>query len=199
MLVGIINTGIGNVGSVKAALNRIFVEDDRPGHSGLIRAPWCNVYHRDDLKTPTHFILPGVGAYSAFMAALVKMEIIDDIREMKRPFLGICVGMQVMGNCGYENGYTEGLGIIPGKVVKMTQKPLPHMGWNACSDSNTYYFVHSYSFITTREYTGITCVYNGGEVVAAVKKGNFLGSQFHPEKSSKAGLKFLENWLNGSI
>jgi len=162
-------------------------------------------------------LVPGVGAFAAVMAALNVVdggEIIDRRLAGSRPVLGICVGMQVMFENGVEGGVdTPGLGEWPGTVRKLNAPILPHMGWNnidAPKDSvlfdglhdERFYFVHSFAAI---DWTldvmppfpapQVTWAEHGERFVAAVENGPLCATQFHPEKSGEAGIRFLKNWL----
>jgi len=162
----------------------------------------------------SHLVLPGVGSFYQGMKNLREKGIdkaINQYIEKDRPLLGICLGMQLLSKMGEEFGPTEGLGHIPGEVRKIkplsTEYRLPHIGWNDIHFSresslwkdipkdNPFYFIHSYAYTNIAD-DNITayCDY-GGEVVAAVEKGNVYGLQFHPEKSQKYGLKILRNFI----
>ena len=165
-------------------------------------------------------VVPGVGAFSAVMAALKAVrgdDIIDHRLAGGRPVLGICVGMQVMFEHGVERGVdTEGLGEWPGTVTQLKAPVLPHMGWNTITpdtdsvlfrglEEERFYFVHSYA---AQEWTldvmppfpqpRLTWADHGGPFLAAVENGPLSATQFHPEKSGEAGIRLLSNWL-GSL
>ena len=168
-----------------------------------------------DIDNATHLVLPGVGAFGAAIKKIRELNILDaleaNVIKGKKPFLGICVGMQILADRGYEYGTYDGLGWIPGEVKRMDvgDLRLPHVGWNnlenisesttllkGLSSSVDFYFVHSYSFrLDSNENLDATFTY-GGEFTAAVKKDNIFGVQFHPEKSQKAGKVLLENFLS---
>lgn len=162
-------------------------------------------------------VVPGVGAFSAVMAALKAVrgdDIIDHRLAGGRPVLGICVGMQVMFEHGVERGVdTEGLGEWPGTVTELKAPVLPHMGWNTVTpdtdsvlfrglEEERFYFVHSYA---AQEWTldvmppfpqpRLTWADHGGPFLAAVENGPLSATQFHPEKSGEAGIRLLSNWL----
>lgn len=166
-----------------------------------------------ELASATHIVLPGVGAFGDCAAGLRAVEgMVEAMEEQvlvnKKPFLGICVGMQLLADKGFEHGEHAGLGWISGEVVKIVPKnnePIPHMGWNNIKltrskeiadkiDGEDFYFVHSYYFkcsdddlVATTDYCGAT--------TAIIAKDNIFGVQFHPEKSQKAGLRLIENFL----
>ncbi|UPT74522.1 MAG: imidazole glycerol phosphate synthase subunit HisH [Elusimicrobiota bacterium] len=160
-------------------------------------------------------ILPGVGAFGAGMAHLRERGLEAPLREAalerKVPFLGICLGMQLLSTRGEESGDTKGLGWIDAETVLI--KPaagerLPHIGWNevrpsqesplfkAIAPGTDYYFVHSYAVRPNDASLTLATAPFGGGVCAAVKKGNIYGVQFHPEKSQKAGFALLRNFLS---
>jgi imidazole glycerol-phosphate synthase subunit HisH len=153
-------------------------------------------------------VLPGVGAFAHCMGALSGIDgMVEALNAATgaggTPFLGICVGMQLMADAGEEHGITPGLGWVKGRVRMMapaTEVKIPHMGWNDVMPSGAHpliepgeaYFLHSYAF----EGDDIVATTNhGGPVVAAIGSGNRIGVQFHPEKSQKYGLEFLARFL----
>lgn len=169
-----------------------------------------------DLKHATHIILPGVGAFNDCISGLLVIPgLIDQLKELvleqKRPFLGICVGMQMLASKGYEHGVHAGLNWIKGEVVPIIPEDktlkIPHMGWNTLQvtqshpvlagleSSKDVYFVHSYHFKCEEPHTVIAEVVYGQKMSAILAKENLIATQFHPEKSQKVGLTFLENFL----
>ena len=161
-------------------------------------------------------VLPGVGAFADCRRGLYAVPGMVDaltrtVREGGRPFLGICVGMQLMATVGREHGDHPGLGWIAGEVLPIPVKPglkVPHMGWNGLEclrpghplfagvpTGSHAYFVHSYHFRPQDRVDRLAVVDYGGPLVAAVARGNLAGVQFHPEKSQAAGLAFLANFL----
>lgn len=198
-MIAIINYEMGNLRSVQKALEKL-------GHEATIT---------DDpaaLATAQKLILPGVGAYSDAMAALRQRELVEPIRTAiaaGTPTLGICLGMQLLFDKGYEDGEHQGLGIIPGEVRRFdlpSDYKVPHMGWNQIikqSDSPLYhgidtgayfYFVHTYYCAPSDPTTIATTTDYGGEFCSSIQQGNLWATQFHPEKSQKVGLKLLENF-----
>lgn len=168
---------------------------------------------QEDIKKSTHLILPGVGAFGASMEKiqkLIPLKIVEDcVFVDKKPFLGICVGMQVLADIGYEFGEHKGLGWISGNVRKLEadQLPLPHIGWNDIKvlksspiaeglKQNDFYFVHSFVFEAKDKENIIGVANYGEEFVAIVSKNNIYGVQFHPEKSQKSGMRLLNNFLS---
>ncbi|HOO06430.1 MAG: imidazole glycerol phosphate synthase subunit HisH [Ruminococcus sp.] len=196
-MIAIIDYGAGNIFSVKNALDYLGLE------SALVK-------DEKSVREADEIILPGVGAFPAAMEMLEKSGLVPVIREesKKKPFLGICLGMQVIFEKGYEFGECDGLGLIPGSVRKMEEPGLiiPHMGWNKLEklndcpllenigDEEFVYFVHSYKAETEDKFIAAFSQY-GGRVPALVWDGNFVyGAQFHPEKSGETGLKILRSF-----
>lgn len=167
----------------------------------------------EDIKKSTHLILPGVGSFGASMDKInqkIPLSSVEkEVLSNKKPFLGICVGMQVLANVGYEFGKHEGLGWISGQVrkLKTDNLPLPHIGWNnvkvlksssltAGLQQNDFYFVHSFIFEAKDEDNIIATANYGEEFAAVINKDNIYGVQFHPEKSQKSGIRLINNFLN---
>lgn len=199
--VAIIDYGRGNVRSVKNAVE----------HCGADAVVTADPQVLDDAS---HIILPGVGAFGAAMAALDAKDLPEILRrealEKGKPFLGICLGMQLLADRSEEHGTHAGLGWIAGEVVRLDagldRLKIPHMGWNDValtaphplfaglgSDQLTFYFVHSYHFRAGLHVLA-SCDY-GTRFTAAVAKDNILGVQFHPEKSQDSGVALLENFV----
>ena len=169
---------------------------------------------KKDLEESTHLILPGVGAYKNLMSKINKQKLIevlfDQIMIKKKPFLGICVGMQILSSFGYEFEENPGLNFIKGQVVKLGTKSLrlPHVGWNnlkikknsdlfnGLEDETYFYFVHSYVFEVENDKDILSVTNYDKDFVSSVQKENIFGVQFHPEKSQKSGLLFLKNFIN---
>lgn len=196
-MIAIIDYGAGNIFSVKNALDYLGLE------SALVK-------DEKSVREADEIILPGVGAFPAAMEMLEKSGLVSVIREesKKKPFLGICLGMQVIFEKGYEFGECDGLGLIPGSVRKMEEPGLiiPHMGWNKLEklndcpllenigDEEFVYFVHSYKAETEDKFIAAYSQY-GGRVPALVWDGDLVyGAQFHPEKSGETGLKILRSF-----
>src|ERR1043165_5843404 len=167
------------------------------------------------VKRADRIVLPGVGAFADCKAGLEKLPgMVEALNEAvlrkQRPFLGICVGMQLMATLGIEYGEHQGLDWIKGKVVKLTPHDanlkIPQIGWNNLSNAAhpvlrglpqdaDAYFVHSYHFVAERESDVLSRLDYGGPVVAAAGRDNLIGVQFHPEKSQAVGLKLLGDFL----
>lgn len=198
-MIAIIDYGAGNIFSVKNALDYLGLENKL-------------VSDAESIKAADAVILPGVGAFPSAMEKLNNTGLVDTIKEeaAKKPFLGICLGMQLIFEKGYEFEECDGLGLIKGSVRKMEAPELiiPHMGWNKLEllnecpllenvgDDEYVYFVHSYKAECSDENIAAYCEY-GGRVPALVFDGKFVyGAQFHPEKSGDTGLKILRNFAN---
>jgi len=169
-----------------------------------------------DLENCTHIFLPGVGSYSEVMKKLKKNISIEllkkKILDNKVFFLGICVGMQILSDFGYENETSKGLSIINGNVKKLNAKEiLPHVGWNSLnfrnenkifdgiSDKTDFYFTHSYSFELEDSSNEIAFTNYGVKFSSVINRQNIFGTQFHPEKSQSAGIKLIKNFLELKI
>lgn len=196
--IGIVNYGAGNIFSLTAALERQNIT------YGMVNTA-------ADLEKYSHIIIPGVGHAEAAMQKLQKTGLVDAIKALTKPVLGICVGMQLLTEHS-EEGDAALLNIIPIKT-KLFDKTLgikiPHMGWNSVDFKNNllfqnvaigtqFYFVHSY-FIEYNPIFDIAAVNYGNKFSAAIQKDNFYGVQFHPEKSGEAGERLLKNFSNLSL
>lgn len=199
-MIAIIDYGAGNIFSVKNALDFLGAE---------------SILTKDkrEIEAADAVILPGVGAFPWAMGELNKSGLVSTIKHEaeKKPFLGICLGMQLIFEKGYEFSECEGLSLIPGYVDKIDAPDLiiPHMGWNKLEVNNRdcplldgltgddyVYFVHSYKAFTDNKYIASYVEYRS-EVPALVHNGKYVyGAQFHPEKSGKIGLKILQNFAN---
>ena len=172
------------------------------------------------IRSSDKIVLPGQGSFKSCVDALNNIGgLIDTLNEFviinKKPLLGICVGLQMFADIGYEEIETQGLGWISGKVCKIDNKggkfKLPHIGWNEISimkDSRIFkgienkshmYFVHSYEFIPADKSVISATTEYSSNVVCSVQKENIFGTQFHPEKSDKLGLKIIENFININV
>ena len=199
-MIGIIDYDAGNIRSVEKALSYL-------GEKTVVsRDP-------DILKSVDKVILPGVGSFGQAMENLHRYELVPVIRDMiedGKPFLGICLGLQLLFESSEESPGAEGLGILKGKILKIPSSPglkIPHMGWNSLQLQNngrlfrnipqdTYvYFVHSY-YLQAQEPEIVKAVTGyGTEIHASVEKDNVFACQFHPEKSGKYGLEILKNFV----
>ncbi len=197
-MLAIIDYGVGNLFSLQCSLKKIGVE------AVVTKDP-------QEIKNADRIILPGVGAFGDASKKLQESGLVDLITEEAqsgKPFLGICLGMQLLFEKGYEYGEHDGLGFLKGNVVALEGKiapslQIPHMGWNALdfkcdsplfkyiNNGDFVYFVHSY-YATDCEDSVIATSEYGIPVTAAVGKGNIFGCQFHPEKSGDVGLNILK-------
>ncbi|MBZ7930594.1 imidazole glycerol phosphate synthase subunit HisH [Campylobacter sp. RM9939] len=197
-MIGVIDYGAGNLNSVLKALEKIGIENF------LIRK-------KEDFSKAKKLILPGVGSFKDAMTYLKKIDFIEPLKEevlqIKKPILGICLGMQLFLEKGYEGGICNGLGFLEGEVVEFerTNLKIPHMGWNDLEilkqeplykdiyPLNDFYFVHSFYVKCDEKFISAKAHY-GHKFTASIQKDNIFGVQFHPEKSQILGLKLLENF-----
>jgi glutamine amidotransferase len=199
MSVAIIDYGMGNLASVQKALKKINIESVVTNDIDLI-------------GSSKYMILPGVGSFAQGMEHLEKLNLVKTVQEQvlehKKPFFGICLGMQLIAKTGTEPVVTNGLGLIDGQVLKIEEPGLrvPHLGWNtliAKKDSffseyndRDFYFIHSYHFkVSDIEKVAATVSY-GSEYVAAIEFENIHATQFHPEKSQAFGLAMLKKFFD---
>lgn len=193
----ILDTGVANLSSLAFAVKRLGVEPVITREAAEIRAA-------------DRILLPGVGTARAAMAAIEARGLAELILEATQPVLGICLGEQILGRRSEETGGVDLLGLIDGEVrgLRADGLPLPHMGWNQVYPEDTpqakllfrgidpgdwFYFVHSYA-MPTGDYTAARCTY-GETFTAAAARDNFMGVQFHPERSGRAGARLLANFL----
>ena len=171
----------------------------------------------DKIKSSDKVVLPGQGSFKSCVEALNKINGLTDTLDefalsKKKPLLGICVGLQMFADIGYEETETKGLGWISGKVSKIDNQngkfKLPHIGWNQINivkdskifqniENNSHmYFVHSYEFVPNDKNVISATTDYSSNIVCSVEKENIFGTQFHPEKSDKIGLKIINNFIN---
>jgi len=210
--VTIIDYGSGNLHSARKAFERAALEADLSVKIEVTARP-------EDVRSADRIVLPGVGAFADCKRGLdgvagMSEALEDAVRKHGRPFLGICVGMQLMATRGLEFGQTPGLGWIEGEVkaIEPADRSLkiPHMGWNTLTVVNDHplltgirtgadglhaYFVHSYHLVPRDRSVVVAETDYGGPITAIVAKGNTAGTQFHPEKSQVLGLKLIANFL----
>ncbi len=212
--IAIIDYGCGNIRSVYNAFNLV---------GQKINLDVNVTSEKNQINGSSHLVLPGVGSFQSCIEGLKSSNLLEiilkKINNTEIPFLGICVGMQMMASKGFENGEFKGLGWIGGEVHKLnsTSKNLkiPHMGWNNLNikketkfiknlkkkinvQQANAYFVHSYNFKTNQPSEQIMTTEYGQEITAMVEKNNLIGTQFHPEKSHLFGLAFLETFVESS-
>lgn len=205
-MIAIIDYGMGNLHSIKKALEyvggEVFVTENPA-----------------DLQNAGRIVLPGIGAFGDGMANLENAGFVEvlkaEILEKKKPFLGICLGMQLLADRSFEFGVHEGLGFMAGEVKKFefagspnNHLRIPHVGWNninfksdhallsGIKDRSDFYFVHSYHYVPKEDNTIVATSDYGYSFPAIVASQNIFATQFHPEKSQKDGLKLLTNFLN---
>jgi len=205
----VIDYGSGNLRSAAKAFERAAAE---AGIATTIKV----TSEAEEVRAADRIVLPGVGAFADCrrgLAAVPGMEeaLEESVRRRGRPFLGICVGMQLMAERGREFTITEGLGWIKGEVVRIVAEDpalkVPHMGWNelethaahkvtaGLGDGTHAYFVHSFRIACTEPGDVLASVEYGGPIAAVIGRDNLVGTQFHPEKSQAAGLALITNFL----
>ena len=197
-MIAVLDYGIGNLRSAEKALQHLGVD------AALTTDPAV-------ARQAAGVVLPGVGAFGRCMEQLRESglePVVHEAVEAGKPFLGICVGMQMLFDASEEAPGTKGLGIVPGEVRRLTvtSERLPHMGWNTLTirrgsklfdgigDGSWLYFVHSYAPVPADEAVTAATTEYGGTVVAAIEQGRVWATQFHPEKSAANGLRLLKNF-----
>lgn len=205
MTTAIIDYGMGNLGSVLKTFSDLSPE------TRLVTRP-------EDLASASRIVLPGVGGFSEGAASLHEngwtKALATEVMDRKKPFLGICLGMQLLADAGEEGSRSPGLGFIPGRVRHLSRLDcphrIPHVGWNGIRqkspsplfsgipDDTDFYFVHSFAFVTENPMHQTASVDYGADITAAVARDHIFGVQFHPEKSSRAGRYLIKNFLEFS-
>ena len=212
MFVLIIDYGSGNIKSVYNSVKKTLLNLNKY----FVLKVSSNLL---EISKADKIILPGVGSFDQCMNRIIKInDLVETLRDQiivkRKPFLGICVGMQILADYGYENQKTKGLSWIDGDVKSLKKSRLvsqdlkiPHMGWNSLNikkknslfdnitGEDQFYFVHSYFFDIKHKKNIICNTKYGIDIPAIVSKDNIFGFQFHPEKSGQSGLKILYNWL----
>ena len=209
MNIVIIDYNSGNLASLKNSL-------ENASNKKALKVKISN--SPDHILSADRLILPGVGDFYNCKQQLFKINgmldaVYEYIKKKQRPFLGICIGMQLMSNTSYERGENTGLGLIDSKVIMIDETNIdirvPHMGWNDIQIQNknylkkfsslnekNFYFVHSYHMECKNKTEVLATVNYGKKMVAAVCKDNIIGVQFHPEKSQLSGIKFLQQFID---
>jgi len=197
-LLAIVDRGGANIASVRFALARLGIASELTADPAVIRAA-------------AKVILPGVGSAQEGMKRLHAKGLVECVRGLRQPVLGICLGMQLLFDSS-EEGDTPALGLVPGRVARIPDAPgitVPHMGWNLVArprpnplfasipDDARFYFVHSFAAPVTPDTIGAAT--HGTTFTAAVARGNFTGVQFHPERSGAAGAQLLKNFWELSV
>jgi glutamine amidotransferase len=201
LMIHIVDYGMGNLRSVQKAFESLGVE-----------AAICT--EASELADCPKMVLPGVGAFRDAIHELKQQDMVGPIRDhvaSGRPFLGICLGLQLLFDVSYEDGEWEGLGLVPGKVIRFEDQPglkIPHMGWNMLQfarrnplldgiDEGSYvYFVHSYHVVPDDDCVVATRTEHGVPFVSSIARDNLFATQFHPEKSQSVGLRLLKNFAD---
>ena len=205
--VSIVDYGLGNILSTQQSFLKVANDNNITANVMITNQP-------RKIAESTHIVLPGQGAFETCMKGLSSIpyminELTKSVINNKTPFLGICVGMQLLANTSYENGEHKGLGWIDGQIKKLPTNnlKLPHMGWNEVKiindknkliegkKLNDYYFVHSYFFDCKHNKNIIGTTNYGRNFTSFISKENIYGVQFHPEKSSRQGLELIKNFL----
>jgi glutamine amidotransferase len=198
-MIKIVDYGMGNLRSVQKAFEKIGAE------AAIVSRP-------AQAEGAEKLVLPGVGAFRDAIQELKRTELDRPVREhiaADKPFLGICLGLQLLFDVSYEDGQWEGLGILKGKVVRFADQPdlkIPHMGWNTLDfakptrlfegipGGSSFYFVHSYHVVPADASVIAARTEHGTQFVSAVARNNLFATQFHPEKSQSLGLHLLRNF-----
>jgi len=198
-MIAIVDYGMGNLRSVQKGFERVGFAAE------IISQP-------RQLARAEKIVLPGVGAFCDAVTELERSQLVEPLREAiaaNKPFLGICLGLQLLFDVSYEGGEYRGLGLLPGKVVRFElprQYKVPHMGWNQAiirqpapllrgiEEGTHFYFVHSYYVVPEQQEVVAMEADYGGAFCAMVWRNNLFATQFHPEKSQQAGMKVLENF-----
>lgn len=198
-MLAIVDSGGANIASVRFALERLGVQSELTADPAVIRSA-------------ERVILPGVGSASEGMKRLRAKGLVECVRSLTQPVLGVCLGMQLLFEESEEDGGVETLSLIPGKVALLPSSPgitVPHMGWNTLLTGREpklldgverdarFYFVHSYA-APVNAFTVASCTH-GTPFTAIVQRGNFSGAQFHPERSGPAGARLLQNFVEGRV
>jgi glutamine amidotransferase len=198
-MIKIVDYGMGNLRSVQKAFEKIGAE------AVIVTRP-------ADVEGAHKLVLPGVGAFRDAIHELKRTQLDRPVREhiaADKPFLGICLGLQLLFDVSYEDGQWEGLGVLGGKVVRFADQPdlkIPHMGWNSLEFAkpsrlfegivagSSVYFVHSYYVVPNDESVIAARTEHGTRFVSAIARNNLFATQFHPEKSQSVGLRLLRNF-----
>jgi len=208
LTIAIIDYGSGNLRSAQKAFERVASELS-------LKSEVMLTANAEDVAAADHIVLPGVGAFADCEAGLDALDgMTEALRERVliggKPFLGICVGMQLLATTGYERELTNGLDWLPGHVQKLevdsAAYKIPHMGWNTIDvlkshkvleglDGESVYFVHSYAFRPDDIINCLATTTHGASFASVVGHNNVIGTQFHPEKSQHVGLRFIKNFL----
>lgn len=200
-MISIVDYGMGNLRSVQKAFEKLGVA------AQIVTRP-------EQIQAAEKLVLPGVGAFRDAIHELQRQELVEPIKAhiyADKPFLGICLGLQMLFDVSYEDGEWPGLGVLPGKVVRFNEHPelkVPHMGWNQLEvvgeprilkdipRDSYFYFVHSYFVYPMDESVIAARTDYGTKFVSMIARNNLFATQFHPEKSQAVGLKLLNNFAS---
>jgi glutamine amidotransferase len=198
-MITIVDYGMGNLRSVQKAFQKLGIPAE------ISQSP-------AEIARAEKLVLPGVGAFRDAIAELKTQQMVAPLRDhiaAGKPFLGICLGLQLLFDVSYEGGEWEGLGVVPGEVVRLEDQPglkIPHMGWNELQiigeprvlkdipTGSHFYFVHSYHVVPREESVVAARTTHGQSFVSVIARDNLFATQFHPEKSQRLGLKLLTNF-----
>lgn len=198
-MISIVDYGMGNLRSVQKAFEKLGIA------ARIVSRP-------EEILTAEKLVLPGVGAFRDAIHELQRQELVEPLKahiQADKPFLGICLGLQMLFDISYEDGEWSGLGVLPGKVVRFDEHPelkVPHMGWNQLEVVGEprllaniprdayFYFVHSYFVVPQDDSVIATRTDYGQKFVSMIARNNLFATQFHPEKSQTVGLKLLQNF-----
>ncbi len=205
--VAIVDYGLGNILSAQQSFKKVI-------HENELNIEVIITNQTKDIDSASHIVLPGQGAFASCMHGLKSITgmvniLKENVINCKKPFLGICVGMQLLADISYENGEHYGLGWIKGSIekLKVNNLKLPHMGWNNVkiinnslkmkfpNENKDFYFVHSYFFNCKESVNIIGSSHYGSTFASIVGQENIYGVQFHPEKSSEQGLQLIKDFV----
>ena len=194
--IGLVNYGIaGNITSIKRAIEKA---------GGYV----IMINDKNSLSQVDKVVLPGVGSFTDAISGLNQLGITENLKQAAndKPFLGICLGMQILATVGFEFGETKGLDYVDAEIHRIKcHGEVPHMGFNSINvvksndllkgvESEEFYFMHSYEMINYTDVAALT-IYHGHQIVSSIKKHNLYGVQFHPEKSRDAGIELFKNFI----
>jgi imidazole glycerol phosphate synthase glutamine amidotransferase subunit len=194
-LIGVVNYGIaGNIHSIKKAI-------EKAGGEVLV------IEEANDFSKVSKVVIPGVGSFKDAMQELEQSDMLESLKNLDKPVLGVCLGMQILAKLGFEYGKTKGLGLINAEVKPiLCDAQVPHMGFNTLEmvqknallkglEDEEFYFMHSFEFVNYTDISTLT-EYAGHKFVSSIHKENIYGVQFHPEKSREAGIQLFKNFID---
>jgi len=194
-LIGVVNYGIaGNIHSIKKAI-------EKAGGEVFV------IEEANDFSKVSKVVIPGVGSFKDAMQELEQSDMLESLKNLDKPVLGVCLGMQILAKLGFEYGKTKGLGLINAEVKPiLCDAQVPHMGFNTLEmvqknallkglEGEEFYFMHSFEFVNYTDISTLT-EYAGHKFVSSIHKENIYGVQFHPEKSREAGIQLFKNFID---